>query len=275
MLATFTPFIYNGYMRVYGLLLLFFMTAHCMVFAEHNHVLIAEKNAPAVVAINVVKQDGSTFTGTGFVITPDGLIATNRHVTNQSLFINVTFNNGIVSGEAVPVAHLEEVDLALLKINAKNLTYVTLGDSDTVRPGQEITVIGNPRRLQNTISSGLISQVRKKANGIIWHQISAPISQSSSGSPVFNDAGEVISIAFASYEGEGSQNLNFSVPVNYLKLLVGQNGYTLPTQESTDTQAPASQNENAFFKHIEKSWAILKRLFSSDNSAQKTLENPA
>ena len=275
MLETFTPFIYNEYMRIYGLVLLLFMTGTCLLFAQHNHVVIAEKNAPAVVAINVVKQDGSTFTGTGFVITPDGLIATNRHVTNQSLFINVTFNNGIVSGEAIPVAHLQEVDLSLLKINAQNLAYVTLGDSDTVRPGQEITVIGNPRRLQNTISSGLISQVRKKANGIIWHQISAPISQSSSGSPVFNDAGEVISIAFASYEGEGNQNLNFSVPVNYLKLLVAQNGYTLPLPDEPNAQTSLTQSENSFLKHIQKSWAILKRLFSGESSKQKTLEKPS
>ena len=138
--------------------------------AQNNHVLIAEQNAPAVVAVNVAKNDGSTFTGTGFVVTPDGLIATSRHVAENALYINITFNNGAVSGEARTVAAAGNVDLALLKIQARDLPCVKLGNSDQVLPGQTITVIGNPRRLQNTISSGLISQVRKKADGVIWHQ---------------------------------------------------------------------------------------------------------
>lgn len=226
--------------------------------AQNNHVRIAEENAPAVVAVNVVKKDGSTFTGTGFVVTPGGLIATSRHVSADALYINVTFNNGAVSGEAVNVAAAGNVDISLLKISARNLPYVTLGDSDAVLPGQTITVIGNPRRLQNTISSGLISQVRKKANGVIWHQISAPISPSSSGSPVFNEDGKVISVAFASYKGEGNQNLNFAVPSNYLAELARAAGYALPLPEEEARQAEITGG--AFMAHIQRSWEILKRL---------------
>lgn len=226
--------------------------------AQNDHVRIAEENAPAVVAVNVVKKDGSTFTGTGFVVTPDGLIATSRHVSADALYINITFNNGAVSGEAVGVAAAGNVDLSLLKISARNLPYVTLGDSDTVLPGQTITVIGNPRRLQNTISSGLISQVRKKADGVIWHQISAPISPSSSGSPVFDEHGRVISVAFASYKGEGNQNLNFAVPSNYLSELAQAAGYALPSPGEEPRTAGA--DGNPFISHIKKSWKILKRL---------------
>lgn len=176
--------------------------------AAKTHVQIAEENAKNVVAVNVAKNDGTTFTGTGFVVHPDGLIATSRHVADNALYMNVTFNTGAVSGEAKLVAQATDVDLALLKIQAANLPTAVIGNSDTVLPGQIITVIGNPRRLQNTVSSGLISQVRQKANGVLWHQISAPISPSSSGSPVFNENGEVISVAFGSYKGEGNQNLN-------------------------------------------------------------------
>lgn len=233
--------------------------------AENDHVRIARDNAPAVVAVNTVRKDGSTFTGTGFVLTPDGLIATTRHVSDDTLYINITFNNGVVSGEAVTVLSAGDVDLSLLKIQALNLPTVRLADSDKVQTGQPITVIGNPRRLQNTVTAGLISQVRKKSNGVIWHQISAPISPSSSGSPVFNADGEVISIAFASYSGNNNQNLNFAVPSNYLAKLVQRAGYFLPQKDAGPQTAPSAQTNNAFIAHIKKAWVILKRLLRVDN----------
>lgn len=230
--------------------------------AQNDHVRIAEQNAPAIVAVNVIKADGSTFTGTGFVLTPEGLVATTRHVTKDALYINLTFNTGAVSGEAVPVAQAGNVDLALLQIHAKNLPHVTVVPSDTVLPGQTITVIGNPRRLQNTISSGLISQIRKKADGVLWHQISAPISPSSSGSPVFDHNGNVISVVFGSYKGEGNQNLNFSVPSNYLIQLVKAAGLQLPpsTEEEDTLTAKPTQTDNPVWAHLKKSWSILMRL---------------
>lgn len=227
-----------------------------------THVEIAEENSPAVVAVNVLKPDGTTFTGTGFVVTPDGVIATSRHVIENALYLNVTFNTGAVSDQAHPVALAKNVDLALIKIGAKNLPTVTLVNSDYVLPGQEITVIGNPRRLQNTVSSGLISQVRQKSNGIIWHQISAPISPSSSGSPVFDSEGRVISIAFSSYPGEGNQNLNFSVPSNYLIWLLQENNFS-PTPD-TPAQEMAQATPSLWDRlkaHVAKSWEIFKRLF--------------
>lgn len=236
------------------------------ILAENNHIAIADQNAPAVVTINVAKKDGTTFTGTGFILTPNGLIATSRHVTENSLYSNITFNTGAVSGEAMVVAEAGNVDLALLKISARNLPIVYLENSDSVLPGQSITVIGNPRRLQNTISSGLISQVRKKADGVLWHQISAPISPSSSGSPVFNSKGKVISVAFASYSGEGNQNLNFAIPSNYLRQLVYQAGYSLPTPPSEQQAASPRKEQNPFKAHIQKSWEIVKKFFSSSKS---------
>lgn len=234
--------------------------------AENDHVRIARDNAPAVVAVNTVRKDGSTFTGTGFVLTPDGLIATSRHVSDDTLYINITFNNGAVSSEAVTVLSAGDVDLSLLKIQALNLPTVRLADSDEVQTGQPITVIGNPRRLQNTVTSGLISQVRKKSNGVIWHQISAPISPSSSGSPVFNADGEVISVAFASYAGDGNQNLNFAVPSNYLAKLVRLAGYSLPQKDDEAPTQQPPQTDNAFTAHIKKAWAILKRLLRADGT---------
>ncbi len=220
----------------------------------HDHVQIAQQNMPAVVTVNTLKKDGSTHTATGFVLTEDGVVVTNRHVLQDVLYMNLTFNNGTVSGEAIPLATSEQVDLALLKIQAQQLPHVTLGDSYTVQPGQTITVIGNPRRLQNTVTSGIISQVRKQKDGTLWFQISAPISPSSSGSPVFDAQGHVIAVAFASLAGAENQNLNFAIPVAYLTKLLEQARVILPT----DAQAPSAAHP--FVRHVQKSWQILKRL---------------
>lgn len=256
-------------MRNYLTFLLVFC-AFTALAEEQPRERIARENAQAIVAINVLKEDGSTFTGTGFVLTPDGLIATSRHVTADATYSNVTFSNGAISGEAQTLAQAANVDLALLKIDAQNLSTVTVTTSADVRPGQEITVIGNPRRLQNTVSSGLISQVRKKADGTIWHQISAPISPSSSGSPVFNQDGHVISVAFASYPGENNQNLNFAVPSDYLLSLVRMAGFELPNSPNIQVTNPTDTEGNAFARHCKKSWEMLKRLFNQHRTKDPT-----
>ena len=229
----------------------------CLLFPfsllGHDHIHIAQQNMPAVVQINVINTQGSTLSGTGFVVNEDGLIVTNRHVLQNALYTNITFNNGVTSGEATLLAQDPQLDIALLKIEAQRLPHVTLAQDDTVLIGQTITVIGNPRRLQNTVTSGIISQLRKQQNGVLWHQISAPISPSSSGSPVFNEKGEVISVAFASISGEGNQNLNFAIPVRYVRELAEKNGLTLPTVQA--------KQSHPILNHLCKSWEITKRLF--------------
>ena len=243
----------------FGLITIFSL---CLPLCAKTHVDIAAESSSAIVAINVLKNDGTTFTGTGFVVTEDGVIATSRHVIEKAMYVNITFNTGAVSGQAEILAQAEEVDLALIKIGAKNLPVLTLGDSDYVLPGEEITVIGNPRRLQNTVSSGLISQVRKKSDGVLWHQISAPISPSSSGSPVFNNKGEVISVAFSSYKGEGNQNLNFAVPSNYLIRLLQAKHYT-PTVAVDKTTEETLSYWQRFKTHVAKAWEMVQRPFEN------------
>ncbi len=231
-------------------------------------VQVVHQNSPAVVAVNVARKDGTSFTGTGFVLTPEGLIATSRHVTEGARYMNITFSNGRVSSEAKIIVCTSTVDLCLLKIAARNLPTVTVASSARVMPGQDITVIGNPRRLQNTVSSGLISQVRQKSNGVVWHQISAPISPSSSGSPVFDTNGNVISVAFASYPGAENQNLNFAVPSDYLLQLIHQAGYRLPPPRKVSVSQTAVAEEpsapknwwQAFRRHCQKSWELLLRI---------------
>lgn len=209
--------------RLAFFILIFLAAPWC---AARPHVEIAAENSASVVAVNIMRKDG-VFTGTGFVVAENGLIATNKHVVENALYINITFNSGVVSGAGQVLAVHPSADLALIQIEARGLPSVYLGDSDYVRPGEVITVIGNPRRLQNTVSGGLVSAVRiMDAAGPVMQQISAPISPSSSGSPVFNREGDVIGVATFTYKGKQNQNLNFSVPVNYLKDLMRSRGVT-------------------------------------------------
>nr|PZN18853.1 MAG: serine protease [Pseudomonadota bacterium] len=175
---------------------------------------IAESAVPSIVAI--VTETGF---GTGFVISPDGLIATNLHVVAGQKKILV-----VLKGAKIPVTEVfgddPERDLVILRIPARNLSPLPLGDSNAVRPGQSVVAIGHPLGLEHTVSNGLVSAVRDVTPELSVLQISAPIAPGSSGGPLFNDRGEVIGIATAVLVG--GQNLNFGVPVNYLKDLLGR-----------------------------------------------------
>jgi hypothetical protein len=133
-------------------------------------------------------------------------------------------------------------DLAVLEVDGVDTRPVTLGDSDKVAAGQQVVVIGNPEGLEQTVSNGLVSAIRE-LNGRRLFQISAPISSGSSGSPVFNDHGEVIGVVVSSIEA--GQNLNFAVPINYAKTLlkVGteQLFSSLPKRNGVESQAQPPQ----------------------------------
>jgi S1-C subfamily serine protease len=236
-----------------------------LTFAAKSHTQIAEEFGDTIVSVNVAKKDGSTHSGTAFIAHPSGVIATAGHVVENAIFINLTFKNGAISDEAViiDITQNKEVDLAILKIQATNLPHVIFKNSDYVKAGEDITVIGNPRRLQNTITNGLISQLRQVGKGVVWQQISAPISPSSSGSPVFNSSGYVIGVALSSLKGNDNQNLNFAIPSNYLMQLMLDNNISpdVDTKRFQDTTQGILKNQPVFDKivnHIKKSWYILK-----------------
>lgn len=226
---------------------------------------IAAQSGNAIVSVNVLNKDGSTHSGTGFITTPDGLVATAGHVVDDAAFINLTFKNGAVSEEAVLIEKSDnkQVDLALLKIPNRNLPTIIFKNADYVKAGDPITVIGNPRRLQNTVTNGLVSQIRRISKGVIWLQISAPISPSSSGSPIFDEDGRVIGIALSSLKGNDNQNINFAIPSNYLMQMIRKNGYLLPMPyEKPVTTYTEDTVWERFKAHCAKSWRILKSKFA-------------
>jgi serine protease Do len=182
---------------------------------------IAERALPSIVLIQT-----PVMLGTGFVVWKDGRIATNLHVLAGASEAKVILNDKReftqIEVLGVDPAH----DLAVIRIRAEGLVPLQLGDSEAVKPGERVVAIGHPLGLGNTISDGIVSGIRALDPNVTLLQITAPIAQGSSGGPIFNEQGEVIAVATL-FASEG-QNLNFGVPVSYLKpLLLGERPLSL------------------------------------------------
>ena len=223
---------------------------------------ISKLNQNTVVTINVLRSDGKTASATGFVISPQGYIATAAHVLDKAKLVNLTFSNGAISEEArvVTVSKKPRIDLAILQVSVNYLPSVTFKNSNTVQAGQQIAVIGSPKRLQNSITNGLVSQLRN-VDDVTLFQISAPISPSSSGSPVFNEAGQVVGIAVSSLEEEKVQNINFALPSNYLLQMMSENGITPKIAKGKEPNK-VQKYFQTIIEHIRKCWRIFKSKFA-------------
>jgi hypothetical protein len=108
-------------------------------------------------------------------------------------------------------------DLVVLRVDAKQLPTLVLGDTSLARPGDPVVAIGHPLGLEDTVSNGLLSAVRK-LDGMVVLQVTAPIAPGSSGGPIFNEQGQVIGVATAILSG--GQNINLGLPANYVSALM-------------------------------------------------------
>lgn len=184
-------------------------------------VQIAEKHGSAVVEVmGLDAKKQSAILGTGFLVTASGVFVTNYHVIGGIYPAQVRLANGDVYDSISVVDTDERKDIAVLKVKGFDLPFVPLGNSDSVKIGQEVVVIGNPRGLEGTVTDGLVSAVRDTGAGYKVFQISAPISPGSSGSPVFEKTGQVVGVATATIKD--GQNLNFAVPINYVRGMISE-----------------------------------------------------
>jgi len=187
---------------------------------------ILEQSRGAV-AVIVAGADKSLKLGTGFFLRSSGLLLTNLHVVESSQLAGVKLpKEGDILWAKSARGFDADNDLAVLEVELQSPDVRTLpiGDSDSVRAGEPIVVISNPEGLEQTVSNGLISGIRE-LKGRKLFQITAPVSEGSSGAPVFNERGEVIGVVVASLES--GQNLNFAIPVNYAKPLLNSSSATL------------------------------------------------
>lgn len=177
---------------------------------------IFEENSSAVVVIITYNNEGRPICqGTGFIVRHDGAIVTNYHVISNAADIKVKSGEKILEVEGLLYIDKEN-DIVILKVRAYNLPVVILGDIKKTKIGEKVYVISSPRGFENTISEGILSGIReiKKPKGK-FIQITAPVSEGSSGGPVFNKNGEVVGII--TFLIKGAQNINFAIPVILIK----------------------------------------------------------
>lgn len=178
---------------------------------------LAASATAAVVLIDVQTASG-TRQGSGFLVDRSGRILTNHHVIRDARSARIRLASGDVYDQVTVLGADERRDIAVLQIAGFDLPALSLGNSDSVRVGAHVVVIGSPLGLENTVSTGIVSGRRQESEGYQLLQISAPTSTGSSGGPVISRDGDVIGIAVS--QMRGGQNLNFAVPINYARGLL-------------------------------------------------------
>ncbi|HEU4886090.1 MAG TPA: S1C family serine protease [Longimicrobium sp.] len=171
--------------------------------AQHATVQIRALNARG-------RVDGA---GSGFFVSPDGVIVTNFHVIEDAHALQVETFDGEVYDSVYFVTADPRRDVAVLRIPVQGATNLRLSSDTAAVMGAEVYTMGNPLGQTSTFSDGLVSASRT-VEGVSMIQISAPISSGSSGGPVMDTRGEVIGVATMVLSG--GQNLNYAVPVWYV-----------------------------------------------------------
>lgn len=223
----------------------FFLNGNTVIQGAKNEIVVNEGSAdtiveaiaqtvpPSVVGIettavemtNLGPQE-ATGVGSGFILTSDGYIATNQHVVADGTSMKVsladgnTYDGKLIWSDA-------SLDLAIVKIDAKNLPTLELGDSDKVVVGELAVAVGNPMGLnfERTVTSGIVSAMNRSIpldNGLAEDliQTDASINSGNSGGPLVDKKGAVIGIN--SYKLSTGEGMGFAIPVNILKPILNE-----------------------------------------------------
>ncbi|MFO0675526.1 MAG: trypsin-like peptidase domain-containing protein [Polyangiaceae bacterium] len=202
---------------------------------------IAKRADPSVVTVNTVGEEVESHgilrgggrhrelkgLGTGFIVDKSGIIVTNNHVIEGAGSITITLSDE-KQFPAKVVGTDPATDIAVVRIEAKDLPVLPFGDSTTMDVGDWVVAIGNPFGLSHTVSAGIISAKGRTKDQVElgdpsgyydFIQTDASINPGNSGGPLLNLAGEVIGINTA-IRGGNAQNIGFAIPVNMLKQLL-------------------------------------------------------
>jgi hypothetical protein len=195
---------------------LFAAAAAASAQSSFNSAEIVAKVSPGVVLIKGEASTG-TILGSGVIVSRDGKIATNLHVIRNLKSAGVQIASGEIYDAVSVVAFDDRKDLAILKIAGFDLPVVELGNSNDVKSGEPVVVIGSPRGLQGSVTTGVVSAIRDEPSGAGFKviQTDAAVNPGNSGGPLLNARGQAIGIVTAKLRG--SEGLNFAVPINYLR----------------------------------------------------------
>ncbi|MSR76446.1 MAG: PDZ domain-containing protein [Candidatus Ryanbacteria bacterium] len=195
----------------------------CMVspFGEDDALsqFFPEFRVPALCQKGTQRQQISA--GSGFIVRDDGLIVSNRHVVQDATADYTVIMTDAKKYTAKVLARDPLQDIAILKIDAKGLPTIALGDSSSAQLGQKVIAIGNALgEFQNTISVGIVSGLSRTivASGFELRQLiqtDAAINPGNSGGPLINLSGEVVGMNTA--VASGAENIGFALPINIIK----------------------------------------------------------
>jgi S1-C subfamily serine protease len=200
---------------------------------EQNNISVYRKNIESVVNITSREVSFNFFyglqpaegQGSGFIIDKEGHILTNYHVISEARQVEVTLHN-LKKYRATVVGTDSLHDLAVIQIKASDLTPMVLGDSRNLQVGQKVYAIGNPFGLSGTLTSGIVSSIRKvqEPNGTTIDeaiQTDAAINPGNSGGPLLNRHGDVIGInTMIASDVNQSSGIGFAIPVNTAKAVL-------------------------------------------------------
>ncbi len=161
---------------------------------------------PAVVTITAGEKSGS-----GFIVSADGHVVTNRHVVEEDGDVQIVVKLQNDEEVEAAIAHSSiERDLCVLKIERANLPVVQFASSDKLESGQEIAAIGAPLGLEHSVTRGVISALAREIEGKTYIQLDAALNEGNSGGPVINEDAQVIGMAVM--VAEEAENVGFAIP---------------------------------------------------------------
>ncbi len=171
-------------------------------------------------SVRTPKQQGS---GSGVIISTDGYIVTNNHVVADADELTVTLNDNKEYSARI-IGTDKTTDLALIKIDAKNLPAITIANSEDIKVGEWVLAVGNPFNLTNTVTAGIVSAKGRSLyqNGVeSFIQTDAAINQGNSGGALVNTRGELIGINAMLYSQTGSfSGYGFAIPTSIMNKVV-------------------------------------------------------